>query len=216
VGKQSTLGEGKSNTSPHSGSYDYVGCLQNGLGGFIRESTNRGEVVSDGSQGSHKHTRAESSVFCLEVFVKDQANKVICFKIDNTTAVAYLNNLGGTHCPQLLQLTLEIWDWCEKKCLFLLAQRVPGKDNTAADTESRTVRDLNDWKLSSTVIHPMITECQVDLFASRLSHQLDQYVSWRPDHKAIHTDAFTMNWSNMTAYAFPPFNMIHAVLEKRE
>ena len=74
--------------------------------------------------------------------------KVICLKLDNTTAVAYLNNMGGTHCPQLLRLTLEIWEWCEKKSLFLLAQHIPGVNNTTADVESRTTRDWNDWKRS--------------------------------------------------------------------
>ena len=70
------------------------------------------------------------------------------------------------------------------------------------------------WKLKSDVICPLITECQVDLFASRLSHQLDKYVSWRPDPNALYTDAFAISWSNMRAYAFSPFNLIHAVLYK--
>ena len=36
----------------------------------------------------------------------------------------------------------------------------------------------------------------------------------RPDPGAIHVDAFTMNWTNLIAYAFPPFNLIPAVLHK--
>ena len=100
--------------------------------------------------------------------------------------------MGGTHCPQFLRLTLEIWEWCEKKSVFLLAQHIPGVNNTVADVESRTTRDWNDWKLKSDVILPLITECQVDLFASRLSHQLDKYVSWRPDPNALDTDAFAI------------------------
>ena len=88
------------------------------------------------------------------------------------------------------------------------------RHNTAADIESRTTRDWNDRKLKTSVIHPLITDCQVDLFASRLSHQLDRYVIWRPDPQALHTDAFTMSWSNIRAYAFPAFNLFHAVLHK--
>ena len=145
---------------------------------------------------------------------RDKINKVICLKLDNTTAVAYLNNMGGTHCPQLLRLTLEIWEWCEKKSVFLLAQHISGVNNMVADVEYRTTRDWNDWKLKSDVILRLITERQVDLFASRLSHQLDKYVSRRPDPNVLYTDAFAISWSNMTAYAFPPFNLIHAVLHK--
>ena len=156
----------------------------------------------------------KAAFFALKAFMKDQNNKVICLKIDNSTAVAYLNNKGGTHSHQLLHLTLEIWKWCETKRLYLLAQHVPGKNNVVADEESRKMKDNNDWKIDSTVIQPLIKECQIDLFASRLTHQLDKYVSWRPDPGAIHVDAFTMNWRNLIAYAFPPFSLIPAVLHK--
>ena len=47
-----------------------------------------------------------------------------------------------------------------------------------------------------------------------LSHQLRRYVSWRLDPNAMHSDAFTLDWSNLTAYAFPPFSLIPAVLHK--
>ena len=76
------------------------------------------------------------------------------------------------------------------------------------------MRDHNEWKIDSTVIRHFIKECQIDLFASRLTRQLDRYVSWRPDSGAIHVDAFTINWTNLNAYAFPPFNLIPAVLHK--
>ncbi|CAB3988568.1 Hypothetical predicted protein [Paramuricea clavata] len=94
----------------------------------------------------------KAAFFALKSFAKDQINKVICLKIDNSTAVAYLNNKVGTHSHQLLQLTLEIWNWCETKRLYLLAQHVPGKNNVVADEESRKMRDHNDWKIDSTVI----------------------------------------------------------------
>ena len=126
----------------------------------------------------------KAAFFALKSFLKDKINQVICLKLDNTTAVAYLNNMGGTHCPQLLRLTLEIWEWCEKKNVFLLAQHIPGVNNTVADVESRATRDWNDWKLKSDVILPLITECQINLFASRLRNihgclynQLEQHDS---------------------------------------
>ena len=156
----------------------------------------------------------KAAFFALKSFMKDQSNKVICLKIDNSTALAYLNNKGGTHSHQLLHLTLEVWKWCETKHLYLPAEHVPGKNNVIADEESRKMKDHNDWKIDSTVIQPLITECQIDLFASGQTRQLNKYVSWRPDPGAIHVDAFTMIWTNLMAYAFPPFNLIPAVLHK--
>jgi hypothetical protein len=134
--------------------------------------------------------------------------------MDNTTAVAYLHNIGGTHCPKLLHLALEVWEWCEKRNIFLLPQHIPGKTNVEADAESRVKRDLNDWRIHPKVIAPLNRYCTVDLFASRLTHQLKQYVSWRSDPNAMHIDAFTMDWSNLVAYAFPPFSLLPAVLHK--
>ena len=53
-----------------------------------------------------------------------------------------------------------------------------------------------------------------NLFASCLSAQLPKYVSWRLDPEALHADAPTMNWEPFKGYAFPPFNLILAVLNK--
>ena len=54
------------------------------------------------------------------------------------------------------------------------------------------------------------------MFASRLNHQIQPYVSWKPDPKAISNDAFTLDWSNYKIYAFPPFCLIGKVLTKIE
>ena len=83
-----------------------------------------------------------------------------------------------------------------------------------ADEESRKMKDHNDWKIDSIVIQPLIKECQIDLFASCLTRQLNKYVSWRPEPGAIDVDAFTMNWTNLIVYAFSPFNLRPAVLRK--
>ena len=62
--------------------------------------------------------------------------------------------------------------------------------------------------------YPFLKGCEINLFASRLSAQLPQYVSWRPDPEAVHADVLTMDWAPFKGYAFPPFNLIPAVLNK--
>ena len=39
-------------------------------------------------------------------------------------------------------------------------------------------------------------------------------MSYRPDPEAIAIDAFSLNWSNLNFYAFPPFSVIPTVLNK--
>ena len=54
----------------------------------------------------------------------------------------------------------------------------------------------------------------VDLFATRFNHRLPLYVSPVQDYKALAIDALSMDWNHLHAYAFPPFILIPAVLEK--
>ena len=55
---------------------------------------------------------------------------------------------------------------------------------------------------------------KVDLFASRLSHQLLQYFAWKPDPFSQVTDDLQQIWANQIIYAFPPFYLILQALKK--
>ena len=214
VGNDPTNPARESNCSANCRLNHLLGCFQTGMGASWGSQRTGGLWSEKESQDHINVLELRAAFFALKSFLPTQTNKVICLKLDNTTAVSYLNNLGGTHCPQLLHLAIAIWDWCEKRHLFLLAQHIPGKTNVEADTESRVKRDLNDWRISPKIIAPLIRDCTIDLFASRLTHQLKPYFSWRPDPSAVHNDAFTMDWLNLMAYAFPPFNLIPSVLQK--
>lgn len=122
-------------------------------------------------------------------FLKDRSHLAVFLQLDNTTAIAYITNKGGTHSPQISTLALELWYWCEAEDIFLIACHIPGRDNVYADTESRVFKDMSEWKLNPTIIRPFLLNCQTDLFASRLTTQLKGYISWRPDPGTIHTDA---------------------------
>ena len=54
---------------------------------------------------------------------------------------------------------------------------------------------------------------EIDL-ASRISHQLPTYISWKLDPYSQGRDAFQISWTNKKGYAFPPFCLIGRVLEK--
>ena len=57
---------------------------------------------------------------------------------------------------------------------------------------------------------------EIDLFASRLNHQCDQYISWHPDPGAMAVDAFQFSWTNGKLYALPPFIVIGQLLQYLE
>jgi hypothetical protein len=75
-----------------------------------------------------------------------------------------------------------------------------------------------EWKLNPAIFDKIsyhFSHPGIDLFASRINHQLDIYVSWKPDPGASFVDAFTINWALFAnSFAFPPFCLITRCLKK--
>ena len=138
--------------------------------------------------------------------------------IDNTTALSYLNNMGGPTSPTMNNLAKQIWDYLLKNKIQCTAEYIPSKLNVEADEESRTT-DYSEWKLNTRVFDKIcqsLGEPDIDLFASLASHQIAKYYSYKPDPKALAVDAFQQDWRHKLTYAFPPFNLIGKTLKKAQ
>ena len=124
--------------------------------------------------------------------------------------------MGGTRSHQLNDLATQLWVWCLERGITLSAEHLPGVENCVADFESRTVQSSAEWQLRKDIFLNLMRahQCNVDLFATRLNHQLPQYVSWRPDPFALGTDAMQIPWTRLKGYAFPPFVLISKILRK--
>ena len=152
--------------------------------------------------------------FAVKTFLKHKSDLSVLLLIDNTTAVAYLNHLGGTVSPKVTEITKDLWMWCLQRSITLRTQHLPGKENITADEESRVIRDKSDWMLNPSIFHRIqknLGPVYLDLFASRL---LPRFFSWRPDPLVMATDALLQDWSRMRAYANPPWILIGRVLAK--
>ena len=138
-------------------------------------------------------------------------------RIDNTTAVAYVNNMGGVKSIQCDLVAQEIWNWCCSRRIWISAEHIPGSENSVADRKSRVFKDDTEWMLSVGVFEKIVEiygPVEIDLFASRLNKQCSKYVSWQPDPEAFHIDALTLSWEPLKFYAFPPFSLVGKVLAK--
>ena len=89
----------------------------------------------------------------IKAFGKTWQNTTVLLRLDNVTAVSYINQKGGTVSKALCQLAITIWTWCVEQNITLQAEHLPGQLNSQADQESRTVRDRCDWKLKQSVFH---------------------------------------------------------------
>ena len=158
-----------------------------------------------------------AAFLAFKCFFREERSIHILLKMDNTSAIAYINKKGGTVSPTLNKLNKEFWLWCMERDITVQAQHLAGALNCTADAESRVMRDRSDWMLNPSVfqaINHRLGPLEVDLFASRLTAQLRSFVSWRPDPEAIATDAFTMTWTGLKAYANPPWSLVGRVLSQ--
>ena len=55
---------------------------------------------------------------------------------------------------------------------------------------------------------------QADLFATRLSEEIDKHVSWMPDPYCIAGNGFNFSWKPRKIYAFLPFSLVGAAILK--
>jgi len=137
--------------------------------------------------------------------------------MDNMTALAYLKKMGGTKNQNLTALSKEIWEILIGKGITITVEHLAGRLNVEADFQSRSIKDSSEWKLCPKIFQ-LICKARwtptIDLFASRISHQVPRYMSWKHDPYSIGRDAFQAPWKDLQAYAFPPFSLIPRVLKK--
>lgn len=158
-----------------------------------------------------------AAFFGLKCFAEKLKSCDILLRIDNTTAISYINRMGGVRFKNLSNLAKSIWEWCEERELWLFASYIASKDNTEADFESRKLDKETEYELAD-VAFRKITEKfgypNIDLFASRINAKCKSYISWMKDPSSVAVDAFTVNWKKYFFYAFPPFILVAKVLNK--
>ena len=77
---------------------------------------------------------------------------------------------------------------------------------------SKLLNDNTEWKLDLQIFLKIMklfsVKPEIDRFASHLNNQIPAYVSWNPDKNAEAIDAFSISWTNLKFYTFPPFRLI--------
>ena len=106
--------------------HDYLyGCINMGWGARLEEATTGGAFHI-------KCLELLGAWYATQALVQEKENLIILLWIDNRSAVAYTNNMGGTHSCL----------WALKKgIIFLIAKHIAGKDNVSADWMSHAHQD---------------------------------------------------------------------------
>ncbi|XP_059062727.1 uncharacterized protein LOC131855468, partial [Achroia grisella] len=159
-----------------------------------------------------------AAFFGVKCFANDKSNCTILLRIDNTTAISYINRMGGIQYPHLNSLTKTIWQWCEGKKIWLHASYINTKDNVEADQESRRINPDTEWELTLSGFQKVTRKLgkpDIDLFATRTNAKCELYVSWKRDPEAFAIDSFTLNWNDPTSSYPGSSNALRVAFTKR-
>ena len=149
----------------------------------------------------------------------------IHLQMDNQAALAYIRKMGGggagkggggTLNQKMNQVCKELWELVIGNGITITVECLLGKLSTLADEVSRK-KDSSERKLNPRIFQKLCYvrgRPEIDLFATRVTTQLQAYFSWRTDHLSQRTDAFQQSWKNLKTYAFPPFSLVGRVLKK--
>ena len=143
----------------------------------------------------------------LHHFAPQLVDSTVAVYADNSTAVAYLRNQGGTQSPLLNSIAQRILRWAESLPLVLAPQFMMGKNNVLADALSRPNQILgSEWTLKTEVFLDLRKRwpVMINLFATSSNHQCSLYFSPFHDLNALGTDALLQNWDGYQGFAFPP------------
>ena len=189
-----------------------------GWGACLDGMTTGGRWNPDEATHDINYLEMLAVLFALQSFSDKVLAKHIKLMVDNTIAVATINQMGTCHSNLNNKLEQQIWEWCILHGVWLTVSHIPGKCNTEADRESKLSRKETEWCLDRSIYSAVIQKLDVipdiDLFASRLNHQLKPYIAYRPYPGALAVNAFHISWKEYTFYAFPPFCIIQRVLQK--
>ncbi len=90
------------------------------------------------------HLEMLAALKAFECFTTSSFSTSIGLRVDNTSAVSYINRLGGRKSAALCPVALNIASWCESKNLELHAIFLPGVSNVSdAVTETTVIRRLD-------------------------------------------------------------------------
>ena len=196
----------------------YTDASRIGWGAHVADLTASGRWSQDLQTAHINFLEMRAVSLAIKAFAHFLKGKAVLLFTDNTTVACYVNKGGGSHSATLSREAESLLILCQDLGIVLKARHVAGKVNILADFLSRPGMILQtEWTLAHNVLQPVWSQWHkplIDLFATQFSRRLQMYVSPVPDPGALGTDALSMSWVGLTAYAFPPIQILSRVIKK--
>ncbi|XP_015606699.1 uncharacterized protein LOC107273237 [Cephus cinctus] len=133
----------------------------------------------DGTEKTHHTNYLElmAAFFALESFGDQEHNGKILLRMDNTTAISYVNKTGGIQYPRLNKIASEVRQWREKENLWGYVIYIPSKENVEADKVSRSFNIDTEWELADWALSRIVENFgphEIDLFAISIKQKMQK------------------------------------------
>ena len=129
------------------GKFDYeltTDASKEGWGAVLSTGSYSGDSRSTGGRWTVEEKQWHINVLELKAaymglksFCTDSQHSHIKLNMDNTTAIAYTNHMGGSHSRQCNGIAKDVWLFCIERNIWLTAAHLPGHLNVIADEKSR-------------------------------------------------------------------------------
>jgi hypothetical protein len=177
--------------------------------------------ITDPNFHSLTSNHRELTATCQAIHHTAQHNHhcIIPIQTDNTTAVAYLKKLAGP-IPHLHNTVAQLHHILQQKQIRLEPTHRPGILMHTPDHLSRKQHNPIDWTIDHNYLQNILQKLQIqptwDLFASPLSNQFHNYITWAPHPHHQLRDALNIDWDKLqgTLYAFPPIHLLPRTIHK--
>ena len=196
----------------------FYGCEFGRIRGLPRGSESGRDLVAGGSPASFQQQgvvgRGESGV----VLSGSADLSAHCDLLRQHQYSGGNKQAGGTKSWSLTELAWELWELLDGIHCVARARHIPGRLNVLADCLSRGSQVIpSEWSILPQALeeiwgkwgHP-----EVDLFATHHNCKIQKFVSPFPHPRAWRVNAFSLDWSGMFVYAFPPWVILQEVLQK--
>ncbi|KAJ8913099.1 hypothetical protein NQ315_006601 [Exocentrus adspersus] len=153
----------------------------------------------------------------LKSFAKEPKNCNILLRVDNITAISYINRMGGIKFAELNDITRKIWEWCEERKILIFASYINTRDNDIADAASRKMHVETEYSLHKTAFNEIRKlSAHLKLICLHLT-KTKNVKSLR--HGILIPNAqlsMLLRFLGTTHffYAFPPFPLLQKVINK--
>jgi hypothetical protein len=114
------------------------------------------------------------------ILPKSSRQRNILWRVDNTTALAYVKKEGGTCSPQFLEIAEKILVKAHQMSFRILPVFIPSGENILADAAS-CFQEILDWQLHPSAFRAIWARWgspSIDLFGTRASRQTQRFLSW--------------------------------------